>query len=554
MLKTVSYRRPSAASVLLFAVISVFILSGCSDPVRPDNPEPVIELLPAAEITRTEALISARVDRRGPGKLSYIAFHYGETGNDAFQASDCDPEASVLTLRLQGLKPGTSYSCYVEGGTTTATIRSQIISFTTQPNDLPSMSAAEPLSTGPVGIIVGFDIIDDGGEPILESGCDVTDVSAMETTRVYLPSDCLTEGYHKLHIVGLSLNTSYVITPFASNSVGEAKGASLEYTTGNSVVLTEPGSLSAIFGGSAEVGLELLTISGYMNGDDFRYLRMLLGAPADGGEASDASKVRDLDITDVYIVEGGGAFDGSRFTVNDELSTGLFADCVRLRDILLPVSATRIARDALARCTSLETLTVSASIKSVLPSEGCTSLAKIEVSPANSDFSSIDGVLFNRDITEILWFPLGKTGEYVLPGTITSIGENAFYGTSITGLEIPSSVISISRGAFAGSSLTEISFPDNITNISEGMFQGCAALTVVRLGKGTEYIGNYAFDGTSLKDLYVAAEIPPFAAEKAFVNSSSYITESCTLHVPAGCETVYRRHSKWGSFADIGEF
>lgn len=544
----------SAATALFILFMSVFVISGCGDAVRPDNPEPVMEMLPASEITRTEATISARIDRRGSGKLTHVAFHYGETDGGVFQTSDCDPEASVLTLRLQGLKPGTSYSCYVEGGTTTATIRSQIISFTTQPNDLPSMSAAEPLSTGPVGIIVGFDIIDDGGEPILESGCDVTDVSAMETTRVRLPSDCLTEGYHKLHIIGLSLNTSYVITPFASNSVGETKGASLEYTTGNSVVLTEPGSLSAIFGGSAEVGLELLTISGYMNGDDFRYLRMLLGAPADGGEASDASKVRDLDITDVYIVEGGGAFDGSRFTVNDELSTGLFADCVRLRDILLPVSATRIARDALARCTSLETLTVSAGIESVLPSEGCTSLAKIEVSPANSDFASVDGVLFNRDITEILWFPLGKTGEYVLPGTITAIGENAFYGTNITSLEIPSSVISISRGAFAGSSLTEISCPDNITNISEGMFQGCTALTAVRLGKGTEYIGNYAFDGTSLKDLYVAAEIPPFAAEKAFVNRSSYITENCTLHVPAGCETVYRRHSKWGNFADIVEF
>lgn len=550
----VSVSRSYYLFIALLAAMSVIIPAGCSDAARPDNLEPRIETFEATDITRTEAVISARVHQRGPVALTHVSFHYGETGNISHAVTADDPGAQNFTCRLTGLRPGTSYSWFVEGGTPTATLRSGTITFKTELNDRPVVSPLVALSTGPVGVIVSFDIVDDGGEPILEAGCEITDNRALRTTRTYLPADCLNEGSHRMSIGGLNLETSYTITPFASNSSGETKGLSLDYTTRNSIVLKEPGSLPDLFDGSPYVDIAQLTVAGKMNGDDFRFLRGLLGAPVPQGVTTPGSSVTSVDLSDVEITEGGAPYDGKRYTVADELSTGLLADCVRLRHIRLPASAKILARDALARCSALENMTVPADVASVLPSEGCTALQAIDVSAANQNYTSIDGVLFNGDATAILWFPLGKTGEYVLPSTITSIGEGAFTGTSITSLQVPGSVTGISRGAFAGSSLVIISLPDNITNIAEGLFQNCSALTAVHLGNRTEFIGNYAFDGTNLKDLFITAPVPPYASKSAFFNRIQSITENGTLYVPVGCKAIYRNHLQWGQFSKIEEY
>ncbi|MDE6271043.1 MAG: leucine-rich repeat domain-containing protein [Muribaculaceae bacterium] len=546
--------RGSVLTALLCGLLWAIFAVGCSDPAKPDNLEPTIELFDAAEITRTEAVISARVHVQGTGRLDYVTFHYGETGNISREANAEDADSPILICHLKDLKPGTAYSWYVVGGTSTATIRTETHTFTTVPNERPVVSPLVALSTGPVGLVAAFDIVDDGGERITSAGCEIQDKSTLAMSRVYLPPAALAQGKQRLHIGNLSLLSTYIITPFASNAIGESKGQSLEFTTRSSIVLGAAGELPALFEGSDRVDLETMTVSGPMDGDDFRFLRMLLGAPVQPGELSVKSAVTDADLADATIVEGGGPYDGSRYTVADEISTGLFADCVKLRDIALPATATVLARDAFARCTSLESLTLAAEITSVLPSAGCTSLNSIEVSAANGHYTAVDGVLFNKEVTGILWFPLGKTGAYALPPSVTAIGEDAFAGTGITSLEIPPSVTAIARGAFAGSSLMEIILPDNLTNISEGMFQGCAALAGVHLGAGTEYVGNYVFDGTALKDLYVAAPVPPFAAPEAFANRLSSITQGCTLHVPAGCRPVYRNHSVWGQFSSIVEF
>ena len=542
----------SRLHIILCITISA-ILAGCSDSLEPDNLEPILEMLPAQDITRNEAVVSARIHKRGTGSLTYAMLRYGETDGIELQMALEDPTADFATVRLHDLRPGTSYFCCLEAGTATARLKSNTITFTTQPNEAPTVSAPTALSTGPLGIIVEFEIISDGGEPIAEAGCEVTQINtSTPSRRIYLPSDGLSAGQHRLIIGGLQPMTSYSIIPFASNSVGETKGQPLEYTTSNSIVIREAGTLAAVFEGSSKIEIPLLSVSGPVNGDDFRFLRSLLGAP--GSESTIESAVNMLDLTDAHIVEGGYSYDGSRFTETDIVSTGLFADCVALREIILPATATVLARNAFARCCSLEKLTVSASMASVWPSEECTSLSNIIVSAANSNFSAIDGVLYNNDVTQIIWLPLGKTGQFSLPPTITSIGDNAFYGTGITSLEIPPSVTSISRGAFAGSALREISFPDNIANIAESLFQNCRDLSVVHLGTGTRYIGNYAFDGTSVKDIFVAATTPPFVADQAFVNGNSTICGSCTLHVPAGCRQTYRLHKKWGLFEKIEEF
>lgn len=536
--------------LLLFSVIVGLFLSACSGADHPESLEPAIEMLPATDVTRMEAVVSVRVENRGTGHLSYICFHYGETGKIDKQTEPVEPPDGVTRVTLRGLKPGREYSCYAEGGTATATLQSQIITFTTEPNSIPSLSGAQALSRGPIGVIVGFEILENGGEPIVEAGCEIENTATGEKRRVYLPAAHPAVGPQKLNILGLSIETRYVITPFASNSVGEGRGQNLEYTTGSSILLEEAGVLSSLLGHG--VNMEKLVISGDMNGDDFRFLRGLLGANVPGETVE--CNVSAVDLTDVRIVAGGDSYDGAIFTEANVISTYLFGGCTALREISLPATAIRMARDAFAGCTALETLTIPAGIAELLPSKGCTALRAIEVSRANANYAAVDGVLFNSDVTEILWFPLGKTGEYELPSTVTTIGESAFAETSFTGLVVPSSVTAISRGAFAGSSLTEISLPDNITNISEGMFQNCASLTTVHLGTGTEFIGNYAFDGTALSNLYVAATLPPVVADDAFVNKTTSITADCTLHVPAGCMKYYRSHSVWRLFERIEEF
>lgn len=351
----------------------------------------------------------------------------------------------------------------------------------------------------------------------------------------------------------LALQTSYIITPFASNNSGESSGEALEYTTRNGIVLREAGTLTSLFG-DTPVTLKALTISGNMNGDDFRFLRYLIGAPLLQGDKSPVSSVEEIYLSDVNIIDGGETFDGSRFTENNIISTGIFADCRNLKSAVLPNSAKAIKRDAFARCPLLETFNIPIEVYELSPSSNCPSLKSIQVSEANAHFSDIDGVVFNKNGTEILWFPLGKTGHFTLPSTLTAIGENAFMGTHITSLEIPSSVTTIHGGAFYGSALEEIKLPDNLKNIPVGMFQDCASLNCVRLGSETEFIGNYAFDGTSLTNLYVAAQLPPLVSSETFINNKLPIFENCTLYVPKGSKALFRNHTEWKQFIRIEEF
>lgn len=535
--------------LILAAVIAALFATGCSDPQQPQNLEPLIEPLDATGITRTEGVISAKIELRGPSKLSFVKFHYGQAGNIDRESMPDNPSALTATLHLTDLIPGTEYSWYVECGTATATIKSDIKKFTTLPNNPPSVSGLELLASGPTSAIVAFEILDDGGDPVTDAGCEITNIATGDKSRVYVPDGDISTAVHRLLITGLAMDSRYTIAPFASNNCGCTMGEAIEYATKNSFMLIHSGTLSQLCSGLTG-SLDKLTISGSMDGDDFKFLRTILGAPQIGASEPIDFSVEDVDLFDVNIVNGGGPYDGERYTVDGQLTTGLFADCAKLRHITLPATATVMARDAFARCEALESLDINTEIAEIMPSEGCSALCAITVSKGNPHFSSVDGVLFDKEVTSILWFPLGKTGDYRLPATVTAIGENAFYGTKITSLEIPPSVTSIGRGAFAGSSLAEITFPDNLTNISEGMMQGCASLATVRLGSATAYVGNYAFAGTSLTNLYVSATLPPFAAADAFGSMAA----GCVLHVPAGCKAVYRNHQRWSQFMRIEEF
>lgn len=534
--------------LLFISAVLALIASGCSDIDAPDNREPELTVTEPTDVTRTSAVVAVSVEHHGWGKLDFITLHYAAIHTGSWQTVICDPAETNISVMLDNLVPGTRYSCYAEAGTATASLRSNTITFTTIPNTSPSIGPLSVLSSGPIAVIVEFDIIDDGGEAVAEAGCEVSAADGGAMFTVKLTDQKLSAGSHKLSITGLAESMSYTIVPFAANSSGRTVGEALCYTTRSSIVLESAGDLASLLCGAASLP-EPLIIAGKMNGDDFRFLRGLAGA----GDAT-ISKVIDIDLTDVTICEGGGSYDGSRFTVADVLTTGLLADCSSLQRVLLPSTATALERDVLARCTALRSLTIPAGIARLLPSSGCTALSSIDVSPANECFEAVDGVLFDQGVSNILWFPIAKTGAYTLPSTVTAIAEDAFAGLSITSLVIPSSVTTIGRGAFANSALEEITLPDNLAIVATGMFQNCSALTTVRIGSAAELIGNYVFDGTSLADLYVAATVPPVVSSDSFVNESQSITATATLHVPAGSKRIYRNHSRWGQFSRIVEF
>ena len=108
---------------------------------------------------------------------------------------------------------------------------------------------------------------------------------------------------------------------------------------------------------------------------------------------------------------------------------------------------TYIGEEAFARCTSLTSVEIPNSVTYIGNDafDGCTSLTTIVVQDGNPNYSSIDGVLFDKDHKQLITYPCGKSdSHYQIPNSVTSIGYIAFSGcTSLTSIEIPKSVTSI---------------------------------------------------------------------------------------------------------------
>ena len=202
-------------------------------------------------------------------------------------------------------------------------------------------------------------------------------------------------------------------------------------------------------------------------------------------------------------------------------------------------------------CKSLAKIEIPASVSNLLPSSGCTALRDIEVSEANSNYSSDNGVLLNAQQTNILWFPMGKQGEYSLPSTITSIGNYAFKECSIETFILPDNMNEIGQGAFMDSKVKEVKLPANLKRIPTSTFQGCKQLKVVRIGSKTEAISDYAFDLCPLTDIYVEAKLPPVCSSHAFTTRGTSFLNTCIVHVPTGKAAFYKGDVIWKQFKNI---
>ncbi len=188
--------------------------------------------------------------------------------------------------------------------------------------------------------------------------------------------------------------------------------------------------------------------------------------------------------------------------INGKQVTGIggqaFEGCTGLANITIPDSVTEIGLEAFSGCTSLTNITIPDSVTEIGSSafSGCSSLTAIDVEVGNNNYTSVNGVLFNKGKTELICYPAGKTDKsYNIPNSVTSIGYSAFIDcTSITSITIPDSVTSIDSSAFGGcSSLKSITIPNSVTSIGYYAFYGCTSLTSVTIPKSVTDIDDWAF-------------------------------------------------------------
>ena len=168
-----------------------------------------------------------------------------------------------------------------------------------------------------------------------------------------------------------------------------------------------------------------------------------------------------------------------------------FSYCSSLASVTIPEGITYIETETFYNCSSLTSITIPESVTSIekWAFADCSSLASINVESGNANYSSENGVLFDKDKTTLICCPAGKTGEYVIPSSVILIENSAFGGcSSLTSITIPSSVTHIENGAFHScSSLTSITIPSSVTNIGAEAFYGCAKLQSITLSLVSSY-------------------------------------------------------------------
>lgn len=545
----------------LTAVLCVLGLASCSSD-KPDNFEPQLQTLEAIDITRNEATMVGQCHTTGSTETPQLWFCYGDDPSMSQKTAVLTPADNnggkpdgTVVYRLNQLTPSTTYYYKLQGGSGNVVLSGEQLSFTTQPNAKPTTGKVTVLGISPLSAIVSYSISETGGDPITESGCylsrqDGGTMGDATTIKLVQTGDADDNGMFRLRIGGLQPEVAYSIRPFAANKNGEDVGEAVSFVTTSTSIINDAGQLTELVGDD-KYRFTTLSIAGFLNGDDLRTLRDMAGCDNEG--KATAGQLSDIDLSGAQIAEGGKAYAEGHFTQTNVVGKAMLASCEKLKRIVLPLQTTKIEADAFRDCSSLRTIEVPTLVESIETSAGCTALAEINVQAGNSHYSSKDGVLLSGDGKNILWFPMGKEGEYTLPSTVTTVGDYAFRNCRIETFCFADGLTSIGKYAFYNSSVKEVSLPSTIKQIPTGLFQKCADLTTVHLGKNTEMLGDYVFDGCPITNLYISAPTPPYCSNSTFASSGNNIFSTCRVHVPKNRRIYYRGDMIWAQFKRMVE-
>lgn len=211
-----------------------------------------------------------------------------------------------------------------------------------------------------------------------------------------------------------------------------------------------------------------------------------------------------------------------------------FKDCIKLTSIDIPGSVKSIGGYAFYECKGLSNINISDGVEKIelRAFDGVENCEKIHipksvnyiesyafdyvgklkefiVSEDNMHYSSENGVLFNKNKTELIKCPRGKTGTYTIPNSVEYLTKSAFSFCSLDSINLPSNLESIEDDVFSVcKELTSITIPEGVTAIGNMAFLYCEKLVSVNLPNSLERIGEESFSGcNSLEQIYIPANV-----------------------------------------------
>jgi len=201
----------------------------------------------------------------------------------------------------------------------------------------------------------------------------------------------------------------------------------------------------------------------------------------------------------------------------DTIADFAFSYC-KFTSVTIPNGIKYMAHAAFCVCNGLTSVYLPASLTYLNnnPFYDCKNMTAINVDPANIYNESVDGVLFKKGLTSIIYYPPAKSGtSYIIPSTVNYVRSSVFLNCL---------------------GLTSITIPSSVQTIRSGMLQGCSNLTTINVYGSVPINLNSNIPGEDSNDVFKGVD-----------------TLHCVLHVPFGSKNLYASAFQWKNFSNIVE-